>query len=58
MTHEFGSNQSSKEKGVLKGCTKQKVFLGRKVGAGELLAKEKKGLFLDQDIFFGGCEGG
>lgn len=30
-------------------------FIEKVGGAGVLLTKEKKGLFLDQDIFFRGC---
>lgn len=36
--------------GHLKGCTKWKVFIRRR----EILAKEKKGLFLGQGVFFCG----
>lgn len=47
MTHELGSNQSSEEKAIWEVVQSRRFFLGREVGAGELLAKEKKELFLD-----------
>lgn len=38
-------------KGNLRSCKKWKIFKGRRVTPRVLLVKEKKGLFLGQDIF-------
>ena len=48
----MGCRPSIDLKGTPKSGTKWKLFCRKVGGARELLAREKKGLFLDQDVFF------
>ena len=52
MAYEQGSISSSNLEGSPR-VAQNRRFLRKKGGARELLAKEKKGLFLGQGIFFG-----
>ena len=53
MINELGSLPSSNQRVTPRNCTKGR-FYREKGRAKELLAKEKKGLFLGQDLFWGG----
>ena len=54
MIHESGSIPSSKQKGIVKGCTKWKVFIGRGGWGKKALAKAKKGSFQARPSSFWG----
>lgn len=52
MIHESGSIASSKQKGNLKGCTKWKVFIGRRRVGQEGINKRKERIASGQAIIF------
>ena len=58
MIHESGNIESNKQKGNLKGCTKWKVFIGRRRVGQEGINKRNERIVSGRaNAFFGGGEG-